>query len=85
MVQSRAQALIFAASCDEERAKDYVMELWQDGWGDLQHVIELPRQGKDRIKAAIRKAFARYKSVTLDVYSLRGPVARADTQVHETN
>ena len=86
VVQSRTQALVFTASCDEERAKDYVMELWQDGWGDLQPVTELPRRGKDRIKAAIRKAFARYKSVILDVYSLRGPVARAATQVfYETS
>ena len=28
-------------------------------------------------------AFARYKSATLDVYSLRGPVVRAATQVQE--
>ena len=43
----------------------------------------IPKQGKDRIKEAVRKAFARYKSATLDVYSLRGPVARAATQVHD--
>ena len=37
--------------------------------------------GKDVIKAAVRKAFARYRSAIADVYGLRGPVARAVTQV----
>ena len=43
----------------------------------------MPKHGKDNIKKAIRKAFARYKSATLDVYRLRGPVARAATQERE--
>ena len=50
---------------------------------ELQPVTELPKHGKDNIKKAIRKAFARYKSATLDVYRLRGPVARAATQERE--
>ena len=83
IVQSRSQAFVFGASCDDDRAAEYVMDLWQAGWGDLQPVAELPKQGKDRIKEAVRKAFARYKSATLDLYSLRGPVARAATQVQE--
>ena len=44
---------------------------------------ELPKHGKDNVRKAVRKVFARYKSATLDVYSLRGPVARAATQVRE--
>ena len=83
IVQSRSQAFVFGASCDDDRAAEYVMDLWQAGLGDLQPVTELPKQGKDKIKEAVRKAFARYKSATLDVYSLRGPVARAATQVQE--
>ena len=59
------------------------MGLWHAGWGELQPVTELPKHGKDNVKKAVRKAFARYKSATLDVYSLRGPVARAATQVRE--
>ena len=84
VVQSRTQALIFEARCDIERAKEYAMELWQEGWGELQPVTELPKLGKDKIKAAITKAFARYKAVTLDIYSLRGPVARASIQAEKS-
>ena len=83
VVQSRTQALVFEASCDEDRATEYVLGLWHAGWGELQPVTELPKHGKDNVKKAVRKAFARYKSATLDVYSLRGPVARAATQVRE--
>ena len=81
VVQSRAQLLVFEARCDEDRAEEYAQSLWQDGLGELQPVTELPRMGKDVIEAAVRKAFARYRSAIADVYSLRGPVARAVTQV----
>ena len=55
VVQSRAQALVFEVNCDMERATEYVAELWNSGWGDLQPVTELPRRGKDRIRAVISK------------------------------
>ena len=75
------EILRFEVNCDMERATEYVAELWNSGWGDLQPVTELPRRGKDRIRAVISKAFCRYKSAILDVYNLRGPVARSATQV----
>jgi hypothetical protein len=83
VVQSRAQLLVFEARCDEDRAEEYAHNLWQEGLGDLQPVTELPRMGKDVIAAAVRKAFARYRPAIADVYSLRGPAARAATQVHD--
>ena len=49
----------------------------------MQPVTELPRMGKDVIAAAVRKAFDRYRPAIADVYSLKGPVARAVTQVHD--
>ena len=50
IVQSRSQAFVFGASCDDDRAEEYVMDLWQAGWGDLQPVTELPKQGKETQK-----------------------------------
>ena len=83
VVQSRAQVLVFEARCDEDRAQEYALGLWQAGLGSLEPVTELPKAGRNGVEAALRKAFSRYRSVLLDAYCLRGPAALATTQARK--
>ena len=74
---------MFEARCDEDRAQEYALGLWQAGLGSLEPVTELPKAGRNGVEAALRKAFSRYLSVLLDAYCLRGPAALATTQARK--